>query len=97
LKLSLSLVESMAASLKDLDLNDRYREALREMIDAKISGKEVVQLARRGKAGRGHYGRAQASIEQTKAKKKADGKGQRRKRKTRSKPPRQSKRNKKVA
>src|SRR6267378_8357822 len=42
LKLSLGLVESMAASLKDLDLNDRYRDALREMIDAKISGKEVV-------------------------------------------------------
>src|SRR5205807_229457 len=39
LKLSLSLVESMASSLKDIDLTDRYRDALREMIDAKIAGK----------------------------------------------------------
>lgn len=42
LKLSISLVESMAASLKDLDLTDRYRDALREMIEAKIAGREVV-------------------------------------------------------
>src|SRR5262245_12551892 len=36
LKLSVSLVESMASSLKELDLTDHYREALREMIEAKI-------------------------------------------------------------
>src|SRR5579859_5704943 len=38
LKLSISLVESMASSLKEMDLTDRYRDALREMIDAKIAG-----------------------------------------------------------
>ena len=32
LKLSISLVESMASSLKEIDLTDRYRDALREMI-----------------------------------------------------------------
>ncbi len=30
LKLSISLVESMASSLKEMDLTDRYRDALRE-------------------------------------------------------------------
>lgn len=44
LKLSISLVESMASRLKDLDLTDRYRDALREMIEAKIAGKEVVSV-----------------------------------------------------
>lgn len=42
LKLSISLVESMASTLKEMDLTDRYRGALREMIEAKISGREVV-------------------------------------------------------
>src|SRR5688572_12753942 len=41
LKLSVSLVESMASTLADADLADRYRDALREMIEAKIAGKEV--------------------------------------------------------
>src|SRR5688572_1470395 len=44
LKLSISLVESMSSTLKDLDLTDRYRDALREMIEAKIAGKEVVSV-----------------------------------------------------
>lgn len=42
LKLSISLVESMAASLDEIDLTDRYRDALREMIEAKIAGREIV-------------------------------------------------------
>src|SRR5213593_379619 len=42
LKLSISLVESMTSTLKDLDLTDRYRDALREMIEAKIAGRQVV-------------------------------------------------------
>src|SRR5437762_4547275 len=42
LKLSINLVESMASSLKEMDLTDRYRDALREMIDAKIAGKQVI-------------------------------------------------------
>jgi len=70
LKLSLSLVESMAASLKDLDLNDRYRDALREMIDAKISGKEVVSSPEEEKPVVDIMAALRQSIEQTKAKKK---------------------------
>jgi DNA end-binding protein Ku len=42
LKLSISLVETMSASLKEIDFADRYRDALREMIEAKIQGKDVV-------------------------------------------------------
>jgi DNA end-binding protein Ku len=57
LKLSISLVESMASTLEELDLTDRYRDALREMIDAKIVGKDVMTALKQ-------------SIEQTKAKRK---------------------------
>jgi DNA end-binding protein Ku len=42
LKLSISLVESMSSSLKDIDTTDRYRDALRDVIEAKIAGREVV-------------------------------------------------------
>lgn len=42
LKLSVSLVESMTTHLKELDLTDKYRDALREMIEAKVAGREVV-------------------------------------------------------
>src|SRR5216683_808701 len=44
LKLSISLVESMASTLKELDLTDRYNDALREMIEAKIAGRQVVTV-----------------------------------------------------
>ena len=70
LKLSISLVESMAATLKDLDLTDRYREALREMIEAKIAGKEVVSVPEEEKPVVDIMTALRQSIEQTKAKKK---------------------------
>src|SRR6266850_4106095 len=70
LKLSLSLVESMASSLKDLDLNDRYRDALREMIEAKIAGKEVVSAPEEEKPVVDIMAALKQSIEQTKARKK---------------------------
>lgn len=44
LKLALSLIESMATSLDRIDLADRYHEALRAIIDAKIAGKEIVTV-----------------------------------------------------
>jgi DNA end-binding protein Ku len=70
LKLSLSLVESMASTLKELDLNDRYRDALREMIEAKIAGKEVVTAPEEEKPVVDIMAALKQSIEQTKAKKK---------------------------
>jgi DNA end-binding protein Ku len=70
LKLSLSLVESMSSSLKELDLNDRYRDALREMIEAKIAGKEVIVAQEEEKPVVDIMAALKQSIEQTKAKKK---------------------------
>lgn len=38
-----SLIESMAADFDPATYTDNYREALREVIDAKVAGREVVQ------------------------------------------------------
>ncbi len=70
LKLSINLVESMASTLKDLDLTDRYSDALREMIEAKIAGKQVVTVAEEEKPVVDIMTALRQSIEQTKAKKK---------------------------
>src|SRR4030095_8029725 len=70
LKLSISLVESMAASLKEMDLTDRYRDALREMIEAKIAGREIVAAPEAEKPVVDIMTALKQSIEQTKAKKK---------------------------
>ena len=69
LKLSINLVESMASTLKDMDLTDRYSDALREMIEAKIAGKQVVTVAEEEKPVVDIMTALRQSIEQTKAKK----------------------------
>ncbi len=50
LKLARNLVESMAKTFKKLDLTDTYHDALRQMIQAKIEGKEVVTVEEEPKA-----------------------------------------------
>jgi DNA end-binding protein Ku len=70
LKLSINLVESMTASLKELDLTDRYRDALREMIEAKIAGREIVGAPEEEKPVVDIMAALKQSIEQAKAKKK---------------------------
>src|SRR6266446_3623270 len=70
LKLSISLVESMASALKDLDLTDHYRDALREMIEAKIAGKQVVSVPEEEKPVVDIMTALRQSIERTKAQKK---------------------------
>ena len=70
LKLSISLIESMASTLKEMDLTDRYRDALREMIEGKIAGKEVVTAPEEEKPVVDIMAALKQSIEQTKAKKK---------------------------
>src|SRR3954468_6264665 len=70
LKLSLSLVDSMAARLTELDLSDNYRDALRDMIEAKIAGKEIVAAPEEEKQVVDIMAALKESIEQTKAKKK---------------------------
>jgi DNA end-binding protein Ku len=70
LKLSISLVESMTTSLKDMDLTDHYRDALRQMIEAKIAGKEVVSVPDEEKPVVDIMTALKQSIERTKAQKK---------------------------
>jgi DNA end-binding protein Ku len=70
LKLSISLVESMASSLKQLDLTDRYRDALREVIEAKINGRQVVSVPEEEKPVIDIMTALRQSIERTKAQKK---------------------------
>jgi DNA end-binding protein Ku len=70
LKLSISLVESMASTLKEMDLTDRYSDALREMIEAKVAGKEVVAVAEEQKPVIDRMTALKQSIEKTKAAKK---------------------------
>jgi DNA end-binding protein Ku len=42
LKLAVSLIESMETTLDKIELKDQYQDALREMIQAKIDGQEIV-------------------------------------------------------
>jgi DNA end-binding protein Ku len=70
LKLSISLVESMAAKLEELDLTDRYRDALREMIDAKIAGREIINAPEEESPVVDIMTALKQSIERTKAQKK---------------------------
>lgn len=70
LKLSISLVESMASSLKEMDLTDRYRDALREMIEAKVAGKQIVTVVEEEKPVVDIMTALKQSIERTKAQKK---------------------------
>src|SRR2546422_5274994 len=70
LKLSISLVESMTSTLKEIDLTDRYRDALREMIEAKIAGREVVSAPEEEKPVVDIMTALKQSIERTKAQKK---------------------------
>jgi len=43
LAMASSLIDSMAGSFKAEEFTDNYREALQEVIDAKVEGREVVQ------------------------------------------------------
>lgn len=45
LDLAVNLIDSMATNLEDIEMKDRYRDALKELIHAKIDGKEVVAVA----------------------------------------------------
>lgn len=70
LELALNLVESMTKKLDDIDLTDRYVGALREMIEAKISGKEVITVAEEEKPVVDIMTALKQSIEQAKSQKK---------------------------
>jgi DNA end-binding protein Ku len=44
LKLAKTLVDSMTTKLSEIDLSDRYQDAVKDMIKAKIEGKEIVSV-----------------------------------------------------
>lgn len=70
LKLARNLVDSMATTYRKLDLKDTYHNALREMIEAKISGKEIVTVAEEEKPVVDIMTALKQSIEQAKSHKK---------------------------
>jgi DNA end-binding protein Ku len=70
LKLSISLIESMATHLAEMDLTDHYRDALREMIEAKVAGRQVVTVAEEQPQVVDITAALRESIERTKALKK---------------------------
>lgn len=70
LKLSMSLVESMSTNFEEVDLTDQYRDALRELIEAKIAGKQVVSAPEEEKPVVDIMAALRESIEKTKAQRK---------------------------
>jgi len=45
LKLAETLVDSMKTPFGEVDFEDRYRDALMELVDEKVSGKQIVTVA----------------------------------------------------
>lgn len=70
LKLARSLVDSMSTTYKKLDLRDTYHEALVEMIEAKVAGKEIVTVEEEPKAVVDIMSALKQSIEQAKSQRK---------------------------
>lgn len=70
LKLAGTLVDSMTKKFSDIDTTDHYREALKDMIMAKVEGKEVVSVTEEEPEVRDIMTALKESIEQAKAEKK---------------------------
>jgi DNA end-binding protein Ku len=70
LKLARSLVDSMSTTLNKIDLTDRYHDALRAIIDAKVAGKEIVKVEEEEKPVVDIMTALKQSIEQAKSRKK---------------------------
>lgn len=70
LKLARSLVDSMATTYKKLTLQNTYHEALKDMIEAKISGKEIVTVTEEPKPVVDIMSALKQSIEQAKSQRK---------------------------
>lgn len=70
LKLARNLVDSMATTYKKLDLQDTYHEAVKELIEAKVSGKEIVTVTEEPKPVVDIMAALKQSIEQAKSQRK---------------------------
>ena len=82
LGLAKRLIESMSTSLDDLDLKDRYHDAVKEMLQAKIDDKEVVMVAEEFKPVVDIMVALKESIQQAKTQKKPMKKATGRRKKT---------------
>ena len=70
LKLAETLVSSMEKPFEELELEDKYRSAVMEIVEAKIEGKEIVMLAEEEAPVVDIMTALQESIDQAKAQKK---------------------------
>jgi len=70
LKLARTLVDSMTTSFDKIELKDRYHNALRDMILAKVEGKEIVEVTEEEKPVVDIMSALKDSIEQAKKQKK---------------------------
>lgn len=48
LKLAKTLVDSLSMSFDEVDFEDRYRDALLDLVDQKVAGKEIVKITEEG-------------------------------------------------
>ncbi len=76
LDLAKNLVQSMKTTLAKLDLSDKYNDALRDMIEAKIEGKQIVQVEEEEKPTVDIMTALKQSIEQAKGQRKPMEKAQ---------------------
>ena len=74
LKLARSLVDSMATTIDKIDMRDKYHDALREMIKAKIEGREIVTVEEKERPVVDIMTALKQSIEHAKSQKKSMGK-----------------------
>lgn len=86
LELAKNLVESMKTTLNKLDLTDKYNDALRELIEAKIEGKQIVTVEEEEKPIVDIMTALKQSIEQAKAQRKPMEKATGEKKKATAKP-----------
>ncbi len=70
LKLAKNLIGSMTTTLSKIDMADKYQDALREMIEAKIEGKQIVTVEEEEKPTVDIMTALKHSIEQAKSHKK---------------------------
>lgn len=88
LKLAKTLVDSMTTKFANIEMKDRYYDALKEIIDAKIQGKEVVAVKEEEPKVVDIMTALRASIDQAKKKpmEKAKGKAAKAEKKTQKEP-----------
>lgn len=70
LKLANTLINSMTKKFKDIKMEDKYNDALREVIESKIEGKEIVMMKEEEAEVVDIMTALKASIDQAKANKK---------------------------